>query len=143
MVAAPSIYSIQDNGKRMTRIASGTPRPAAAEEDNRPRGMRGGFRGGMSNLKLTKDGRTLFFQEGESVYTTPVSGGGGGAAAVSPRPSPRRPAAAAARRGRRGCLGRRAPQAQAAAGAESASMSPSRSTSPRNGTRCSTTPGDA
>ncbi len=74
----PSIYSIQDNGKRMTRIASGTPRPTVGDEDNRPRGMRGGFRGGMSNLKLTKDGRTLFFQEGESVYSTPVSGGGGG-----------------------------------------------------------------
>ncbi len=74
----PSIYSIQDNGKRMTRIATGTPRPTGDDEDNRPRGMRGGFRGGMSNLRLTKDGRTLFFQEGESVYTTPVSGGGGG-----------------------------------------------------------------
>ncbi len=73
----PSIYSIQDNGKRMTRIATGTPRPTGDDEDNRPRGMRGGFRGGMSNLRLTKDGRTLFFQEGESVYSTPVSGGGG------------------------------------------------------------------
>ena len=40
--------------------------------------MRGGFRGGMSNLRLTKDGRTLFFQEGESVFSTPVGGGGGG-----------------------------------------------------------------
>jgi tricorn protease len=74
----PSIYSIQDNGKRMTRIASGTPRPTADDEDSRPRGMRGGFRGGMSNLQLTRDGRTLFFQEGESVFSTPVSGGGGG-----------------------------------------------------------------
>ena len=24
----PSIYTVQDNGKRMTRIATGTPRPA-------------------------------------------------------------------------------------------------------------------
>ena len=40
--------------------------------------MRGGFRGGISNLRLTKDGRTLFFQEGESVFTTPVGAGGGG-----------------------------------------------------------------
>ncbi len=76
--AAPSIYTIQDNGKRMTRIAAGTPRPTVSDDDDRPRGMRGGLRGGISNLRLTKDGRTLFFQEGESVYSTPAGGGGGG-----------------------------------------------------------------
>jgi len=75
----PSIYTIQDNGKRMTRIAAGTPRPVVGNEDeDRPRGLRGGFRGGISSLKLTKDGRTLFFQEGESVFSTPVGGGGSG-----------------------------------------------------------------
>ena len=79
----PSIYTIQDNGKRMTRIATGTPRPTAGEDEERPRGMRGGFRGGISNLRLTKDGRTLFFQEGESVFTTPVGGGGAAAAVVA------------------------------------------------------------
>jgi len=73
----PSIYTIQDNGKRMTRIATGTPRPTTGDEDDRPRGFRGGFRGGISNLRLTKDGRTLYFQEGESVFSTPVGGGGG------------------------------------------------------------------
>ena len=73
-----SIYSIQDNGKRMTRIATATPRPAADGGDERPRGFRGGFRGGISNLRLTRDGRTLYFQEGESVYSSPVAGGGGG-----------------------------------------------------------------
>jgi tricorn protease len=80
--AAPSIYTIQDNGKRMTRIASGTPRPAPAEDDDRPRGFRGGFRGGISHLRLTRDGRTIFFQEGESVWSTPAVGGGGGAGFV-------------------------------------------------------------
>jgi len=75
----PSIYTIQDNGKRMTRIATGTPRPTTDDGEDRPRGFRGGFRGGISNLRLTKDGRTLFFQEGESVYSTPVGGGGMGA----------------------------------------------------------------
>ncbi len=76
----PSIYTIQDNGKRMSRIATGTPRPAANPEEDQPppRGFRGGFRGGIFNLRLTRDGRTLFFQEGESVYSTPVGGGGGG-----------------------------------------------------------------
>ena len=32
----------------------------------------------MSNLRLTKDGRTLYFQDGDGVYSVPVSGGGGG-----------------------------------------------------------------
>ena len=74
----PSIYTIQDNGKRMTRIAAGTPRATTGDDEDRPRGFRGGFRGGISNLRLTKDGRTLYFQEGESVYSTSVGGAGGG-----------------------------------------------------------------
>jgi tricorn protease len=73
-----SIYTIQDNGKRQTRVATANPRPAAEEGDDRPRGFRGGFRGGISNLRITKDGRSLYFQEGESVYTTSLGGGGGG-----------------------------------------------------------------
>jgi tricorn protease len=75
---APSVYSIQDNGRRMTRIATGTPRPAAEEGDDRPRGFRGGFRGGITHLRLTRDGRTLYFQEGEAVYAATIGGGGGG-----------------------------------------------------------------
>ena len=67
----------------MTRIAVATPRPASEDGDDRPRGTRGGFRGGISVLRLTKDGRTLYFQEGESIYTTPVSGGGGGGGGFS------------------------------------------------------------
>lgn len=76
---APSIYTIQDNGKRQSRIATGTPAPTQGDNDeDRPRGPGRGFGGGVANLILTKDGRTLFFQEGESVYSVPVSGGGGG-----------------------------------------------------------------
>ena len=130
----------------MTRIASGTPRPTVAEGDTPPpRGMRGGgFRGGMSNLRLTKDGRTLFFQEGESVYSTPVSGGGGGggggfAAAMAAAA----PGGGGGGAWRRRC-GRRRPVAVVAGpAAGSPSTSPSGSTSPRNGTKCSTTPGAA
>ncbi len=75
-----SIYSIGDDGKRMTRISAGT--PVALPEgggDAPPRGMRGGFGGGrMSNLSIPKDGRSVYFQEGNAVYSVPMSGGGGG-----------------------------------------------------------------
>ena len=63
----------------MTRIAAGTPRPPLGENEERPRGLPGGFHGGITRLRLTKDSRTVFFQEGESVYSAPVGGGGGGA----------------------------------------------------------------
>ena len=81
-----SIYTIQDDGKRMNQLVSSTPVAAPAEEDGPPRGRRGGgFGGGISNLTLTRDGRSLYFQEGDGVYSTTVSlgaaggpGGGGG-----------------------------------------------------------------
>ena len=38
---APSIYSIQDDGKRMSRITSGTPAVATEDDADRPRGGRG------------------------------------------------------------------------------------------------------
>ena len=125
----------------MTRIATGTPRPAAADDEDRPRGFRGGFRGGISNLRLTKDGRTLYFQEGESVYSTPVGGGGGGGGGLAGMLAALR---GGGQRGSGESSSRRRPAAVAAArGGGSASTSPSGSTSPRNGTRCSTTPGAA
>ena len=67
-----AIYTIQDNGKRMNRLASSAPGPAEAEGDT-PRGRSGGGGGGISGLNLTRDGRTLYFQEGDSVYSVPVS----------------------------------------------------------------------
>ena len=83
----PAIFTIADDGKRMNRLVSGTAAPAAeGEPEGPPRGRRGtgGFGGGISNLAMTKDGRTLFFEEGGSVYSTTVAlgsataGGGGG-----------------------------------------------------------------
>ena len=79
MGGGSSIYSIGDDGKKMTRISTGTPTPAASEGDGAPRGRRGGFGGGrISNLAIPKDGRTVFFQEGDAVYSAPITGGGGG-----------------------------------------------------------------
>jgi tricorn protease len=73
-----AIFSIDDTGRRLSRIASSTSSADAPAGNERPRGARGFGRGPMSNLRLTRDGRTLFFQEGDGVYASPVSGGGGG-----------------------------------------------------------------
>jgi tricorn protease len=76
--APPSIYTIQDDGKKMNRLTTGTPVANGAEGDTPPRGFRGGFGGGLGSLKLTKDGRTLYFVESRAVYSVPLSLGGGG-----------------------------------------------------------------
>ena len=75
-----SIYTIQDDGKRMTRITTATPAATPAEGDEpTPRGFRGGFGGGIAGLNLSRDGRTLYFQEARGVYSVNVPAGGGGA----------------------------------------------------------------
>ena len=65
----PVIYSIQDDGRRLSRITSGQPPTEDAES-----GGGGGFGGGISQLSISRDGRTLFFRERDSVYSVPVSG---------------------------------------------------------------------
>ena len=75
----PVIYSIQDDGRRLTRIAAGS---AGGDGEAGPGRGRGGFGGGLSNLNITRDGRTLFFREGDGVYS--VSLGSVGSAGVSP-----------------------------------------------------------
>ncbi len=73
--AAPTLYSIQDDGKRLSRITSGAAPTPTAGEDGPPRGFRrGGFGGGISALALTKDGRTIFFQDGDGVFSVPMGG---------------------------------------------------------------------
>src|SRR5579885_1235256 len=79
----PVIYSVQDDGRRLTRITSGAaPGGEGGQEPPTPGG--GGFRGGISGLNVSRDGRTLFFKEGEYVYSvampqTAATGGAGGA----------------------------------------------------------------
>ncbi len=81
----PVIYTIADDGKRQTRMVGGSAPPADAEANGPPRGRRGGGMGGggISGLALTRDGRTLYFEEAGSVYSTAVNipqatpGGGG------------------------------------------------------------------
>ncbi len=68
-----AIYSIRDDGKRLSRLTSSAPAAIDTDGDR----SQSGPRGGISNLNLSRDGRSLFFQEGDSVYSIPASGGGG------------------------------------------------------------------
>lgn len=86
----PVIYSIQEDGKRLTRITAGTA-PAGGEGQGG-----GGFFGGgqVSNLNVSRDGRTLFFQEGDFVYSValppPAPAGAPSSASSSAPPAQRR-----------------------------------------------------
>ncbi len=79
----PVIYTVQDDGKRLTRITSGQP----PSEEGGPGGGGGGFGGGISGLNVSRDGRSLYFVERDAVYSvplplTPLSGSSAAAAAA-------------------------------------------------------------
>jgi len=68
----PVIYTIQQDGRRLTRvIAGGT--SGGDDEDDTPAG--GGPGVSISGLTYTRDGRTIFFSENRGVYSVSVSGG--------------------------------------------------------------------
>jgi tricorn protease len=75
--SVPVIYSIQEDGRRLARITSGG---GPEGEGGGPGG--GGFGAGISNLSITRDGRTLYFREGNSIYSVgmPTAGAASGAA---------------------------------------------------------------
>lgn len=74
----PVVYSIQDDGKRLTRVTAGQP---PQEGEGGGPGGGGGFGGGISDLNVSRDGRTLFFRERDAIYSVPLSGGGAGPSA--------------------------------------------------------------
>lgn len=80
----PVIYSVQEDGRRLTRIAAGG---AGGDGEGGGRGGRGGgFGGGIGDFNFTRDGRTLFFREGDGVYSISLGGAAAtGAAAVAGR----------------------------------------------------------
>ena len=68
----PAIYSIQDNGKRLVRLSAGGAQ-GPAEEPADPTPAAGGFGGGgIRNFAFSRDGRSLFFEEANGVYSIPV-----------------------------------------------------------------------
>src|SRR5204863_2693968 len=90
--ATPVIYSIQDDGRRLTRIASGA--PPQGDGEGGPGGG-GGFGGGLGDLNISRDGRTLFFREREGIYSVGLPAAG---AATGARPTGAAGGAEAARR---------------------------------------------
>ncbi|HEV8370711.1 MAG TPA: S41 family peptidase [Pyrinomonadaceae bacterium] len=72
IASVPVLYSIQDDGRRLSRITSGLP---PSDDGNGPGGGGGGFGGGISELNVSRDGRTLFFRERDNVYSVPISAG--------------------------------------------------------------------
>lgn len=82
-----SLWQIGLDGERLTRLMqSGTP---TSEGDESPR-QRGMFGGGFSQLQFTRDGRSLYYRQGDGIYVIsipPLPTGDSGAAAAASRPS--------------------------------------------------------
>ena len=79
----PVLYAIGEDGRRLSRITAGQP----PNEGDGPGGGGGGFGGGFSDLHISRDGRSVFFRERDSVYSVPLpvrepAGAGAGAAAA-------------------------------------------------------------
>ena len=77
--SVPVLYSIQETGRRLTRIIAGA--TAGSDEDAAP--AAGGPGSGMGDLNFSSDGRTLFFREGRSIYSVGVPQGSSSAASSS------------------------------------------------------------
>src|SRR5262249_58506354 len=76
-----SIWSVQIDGDKLTRVAQSA---AAGDEEDTPQRFRFGGGGGLGSVSLLPDGRTLFYQQGKSIYSTTL-GGRLGAAPTSER----------------------------------------------------------
>lgn len=81
--ATPVIYSIQDNGRRSVRVAAITSEAAGPAGARGPGGGRGGFGGGLAGLTVTRDGRSVFFEEGNGVWYVSLPAGGAGGAGTA------------------------------------------------------------
>jgi len=81
-----ALYTISENGDRMTRVAVSQP-PAAGEDGPPGPGGPGGFGGGISSPQYTRDGRALYFMEGGGIYSiTPPSTADAAPAAAAATP---------------------------------------------------------
>ena len=72
-----ALYTIQADGERLTRVA--VSQPSAGEEGPPTRGRF--FGGAISSPQFTRDSRTIYYLDGNGIYSAEVGGGGAGAAA--------------------------------------------------------------
>jgi tricorn protease len=84
----PVLYTIQQDGRRLSRLIAGSADEASAD-DEQP--AAGAGRGGIGELAFPRDGRSVFFREGKSVYSAPLPNQGNaterGAQAAATAPS--------------------------------------------------------
>ena len=67
-----SLWSLAvEGGKPAARIAQSAP---AMDEDDGPRGRGFGGGGGFNSLQFSRDGRTLYYKQGNSIYALPMGG---------------------------------------------------------------------
>ncbi len=90
--SAPSLYTIAEDGSRLTRLSQG-PAPEPSEETPRGRGF---GRGGLADPQWSKDGRSIYYLQGGGIYSV---------AAPSPSASDSSPAPAGSGFGGRGSRG--------------------------------------
>jgi tricorn protease len=64
-----AIYTVQDDGERLTKITSAAP----SEEGEGGGGRFGG--GGISSLQFSKDGRSIFYRQARGIYSIGIGGG--------------------------------------------------------------------
>lgn len=67
------VFSCTDDGKNVRQIAASTATTPTEGESETPRGRGAGGRGGIGNLRLTRDGR-IFYQQGNGVYSATAGG---------------------------------------------------------------------
>jgi tricorn protease len=78
----PVLYTIQQDGRRLTRVLAGGGAGGDGDDDAPPAGGRGG--GGLSDLAYTRDGRTLYFREGRGIYAATLAQGGAAGGGAAP-----------------------------------------------------------
>ena len=70
-----TLYTVQEDGERVTRVASA----ASVDSADAPRG-RGGIGGSISQVQWARDGVSIYYMQGRGIYSAAVSAGGAGAA---------------------------------------------------------------
>lgn len=65
-----ALWTVQQNGEGLTRVVQA--QPPSSGEGGLPERGRGGLGGGISSPQWARDGRSLYFREGEGIYSVAV-----------------------------------------------------------------------